>query len=128
MVSALIGAGYMAYMMAALMSPDDDWGRNNVKNDNMQQWTRYWRIHLPDGGIVQIPWGFGLGAFAAIGAQIASMAHGNEPIADGINNIVFSIMTDAFFPLPISRMSAIDEPVSWVVDTFTPTALRPFVE
>jgi len=128
MVSALIGAGYMAYMMAALMSPDDDWGRNNVKNDNMQQWTRYWRIHLPDGGIVQIPWGFGLGAFAATGAQLAAAAHGNEPIGDALGNIAFSIMTDAFLPLPISRMSAIDEPASWVVDTIMPTTLRPLVE
>ena len=128
MVSALMGAGYMAYMMAALMSPDDDWGRNNVKNDNMQQWTRYWRIHLPGGGIVQIPWGFGLGAFAASGAQLAAAAHGNEPIGDALGNIAFSIMTDAFLPLPISRMSAVDEPASWVVDTVMPTTLRPMVE
>jgi hypothetical protein len=128
MVSALMGAGYMAYMMAALMSPDDDWGRNNVKSDNMQQWTRYWRIHLPDGGIVQIPWGFGLGAFAAAGAQLAAAAHGNEPIGDALGNIAFSIMTDAFLPLPISRMSAVDEPASWVVDTIMPTTLRPLVE
>jgi hypothetical protein len=45
MIGGLTGAGMAIYYMAAAMSPDDDKGRNNVKFDNMQQWTRYARFH-----------------------------------------------------------------------------------
>jgi hypothetical protein len=128
MITGLLGSGYAIYMMAALMSPDDDEGRNNVKSDNMQQWTRYARFHLSDKVIIQMPWGFGLGAFAATGAQVASILHGPQSLVDGLNNIMFSIMTDAFLPLPISRMSPTENPIGFAVDSVAPTALRPLVE
>ncbi len=128
MITGLLGSGYAIYMMAALMSPDDDEGRNNVKSDNMQQWTRYARFHLSDKVIIQMPWGFGLGAFAATGAQVASILHGPQSLVDGLNNIMFSIMTDAFLPLPVSRMSPTENPIGFAVDSVAPTALRPLVE
>jgi hypothetical protein len=128
MITGLLGSGYAIYMMAALMSPDDDEGRNNVKSDNMQQWTRYARFHLSDKVIIQMPWGFGLGAFAATGAQVASILHGPQSLVDGLNNIMFSIMTDAFLPLPISRMSPTENPIGFAVDSVAPTAIRPLVE
>tara|TARA_B110000503_G_C7139580_1_gene410328 strand:- start:296 stop:2290 length:1995 start_codon:yes stop_codon:yes gene_type:complete len=128
MITGLLGSGYALYMMAALMSADDDEGRNNVKSDNMQQWTRYARFHLSDKVIIQLPWGFGLGAFAATGAQIASILHGPQSLVDGLNNIMFSIMTDAFLPLPISRMSPTENPIGFAVDSVAPTAIRPLVE
>jgi len=128
MITGLLGSGYALYMMAALMSADDDEGRNNVKSDNMQQWTRYARFHLSDKAIIQIPWGFGLGAFAATGAQVASIVHGPQSLVDGLNNIMFSIMTDAFLPLPISRMSPTENPIGFAVDSVAPTAIRPLVE
>ena len=128
MIGGLTGAGMAIYYMAAAMSPDDDKGRNNVKFDNMQQWTRYARFHISKDLIIQIPWGFGLGAFMAAGAQMASMISGPQSIKDGLTNIVFSIMADSFMPLPISRMSPTDYPLAFVADSIAPTALRPIIE
>jgi hypothetical protein len=128
MIGGLTGAGMAIYYMAAAMSPDDDKGRNNVKFDNMQQWTRYARFHISKDLIIQIPWGFGLGAFMAAGAQMASMVSGPQSIKDGLTNIVFSIMADSFMPLPISRMSPTDYPLAFVADSIAPTALRPIIE
>ena len=47
MTGALIGSGMVAYAMASMFSDDDDLGRNSVATDNMQQWTRFARFHIP---------------------------------------------------------------------------------
>jgi len=84
MTASPIGLGSIAYLMAMMLSDDDELGRNEVLNDNMQQWTRYARFHIPrsitqsmgikEPVVFQVPWGFGLGAFAAAGAQITGAA------------------------------------------------------
>lgn len=140
MVSALIGAGTVAYSMAMLMAPDDDWDRNTVKTDNMEQWQRYLRFHIPNSVserlgmgkdvVLQMPWGFGLGAFAAIGAQIGGMTLGNTSVKEGLGNIL-SAFADSFVPLPISKIpptESLESFSKWSVDTITPSAIRPVVE
>lgn len=140
MITTLLGMGFMAYWMSSLMSPDDEWKRNNVKTDNMQQWTRFARFHIPDSVserlglgrdvVFQLPWGFGLGAFAAAGAQFAGMTVGNSSMKDFLVNSFLSMM-DSFLPIPVSRMSPIEtaeSPAKWVIDSVAPTAVRPLVE
>ena len=135
MIGALSGMGYGLYLMAMMMAPDDDWKRNSVKYDNMEQWTRNARFHIPDkisGGkdvVIQIPWGFGLGAFPAIGAQIAGMVHGQATLKQGLGNIAGSILTDSFLPIPISRIPiTTNYGINWAVDSLMPSIVRPVIE
>jgi hypothetical protein len=138
MVGALMGAGYSLYLLSMLGAPDDEWRRNNTKTDNMEQWTRFARFHIPNevskslglgkDVVFQIPWGFGLGSFAAIGAQIGGMIHGNASIKEGLGNIAGTILPDSFLPLPMSKIPITDSPIHWLVDSIAPTVLRPFVE
>jgi hypothetical protein len=137
MLSALSGIGYLTYVLASMLAPDDDLGRNEVLNDNMEQWTRFARFHVPKeafGGLVkedqvlQIPWGFGLGAFASAAAQLASVVYGKESLNSALSNIVMQIAFDSFLPIPVSRMKFQDNPTAYVVDSLTPSAFRPLVE
>jgi hypothetical protein len=134
MVMSLTGMGTAMYYMAMLMAPDDDWERNSVKTDNMEQWTRNARFHIPDSVglgrdvIIQLPWGFGLGAFPSIGAQIGAMFSGQATIKQGMGNIVGSILTDSFLPIPISKIPMTEHPLSWAFDSIMPSAVRPISE
>ena len=77
MMAGLAGAGFTIYMMALMMAGDDELGRNKVATDDMARWTRYLRLPIPGTDrFLQIPWGFGLGAFAAAGAQLAGATAG----------------------------------------------------
>ena len=140
MVGALIGSGMFAYWMASLMAPDDEWKRNSVNTDNMAQWTRFARFHIPNSVseklgmgkdvVFQMPWGFGLGAFAAFGAQIIGLAKGAQSFKEFVGNSITSF-ADSFLPLPLSKIPPTESPESaakWAIDTVTPTALRPLFE
>ena len=126
--AGLMGAGATIYLMAAAMSDDDDEGRNKVINDDLGRWTRFARFDIGDGQVFQIPWGFGLGAFAATGAQVAgaTMSTSNT-MGDTFSNII-NIGLDTFVPLPVSRMKMTDNPAAFVMDSITPTLARPFLE
>jgi hypothetical protein len=76
---------------------------------------------------IQIPWGYGLGAFAAAGGQVMGMATGNASLKDGMSNIV-SIGLDSFLPLPISRINMLDNFPAFLMDSALPSAARPFLE
>jgi hypothetical protein len=138
MITALIGGGVFLWTMSMMMSPDDEWERNSTKSDNMQQWTRFARFHIPNevseqlglgkDVVFQIPWGFGLGAFASIGAQICGIGFGNTTFKEGMGNIVSSILADSFLPLPISKIEVTESPMKWAVDSIMPTVFRPVVE
>ena len=128
MSMGLAGLGATMYLMALSMVGSDDDDRNKVATDDMARWARYARFHLPGTDtIVQIPWGFGLGAFAAAGAQVVSFGIGNNSVKDTLNNIK-DIGMDSFLPLPISRISPFDNPAAWAMDTATPSLFRPFLE
>ena len=128
MMAGLAGAGFTIYMMALMMAGDDELGRNKVATDDMARWTRYLRLPIPGTDrFLQIPWGFGLGAFAAAGAQLAGATAGKTSYGDMTANLI-SIGLDSYIPLPVSRMNFLDNPLAWAVDSVTPSVARPFVE
>lgn len=128
MSTSLIGIGAAMYYMALMMAEDDDQGRNKVVTDDMARWTRYARFHIPGTDlIIQIPWGFGLGAFASAGAQIASVASGKTSLLDAFGNIAVT-GADSFMPLPVSRINPLDNFPAFAMDSVTPSMFRPFFE
>jgi hypothetical protein len=136
----LFGLGMAAYTMSYMTADDDDLGRNAVATDNMEQWTRFARFHIPRGIseamgmkeplIFQIPWGFGLGAFAAAGAQVAGVVGGSQKISEALANIFVSIALDSFVPIPVSRIpiSDLSNIPNWALDTAAPSIVRPILE
>jgi hypothetical protein len=128
MMAALVGMGMFAYAMSYMTADDDDMGRNSVATDDMSRWTRFARFHIPyKDTIIQIPWGFGLGGMAAMGAQLASLFNGNTRTGDVLANM-FVIGMDSFLPLPVSRISPIEKPLEFTIDSMMPSVIRPLVE
>lgn len=129
LVSAgLLGLGSVVYLMALMLSDDDEQKRNKVATDDPARWTRYARFFIPGmENAIQIPWGFGLGAFAAAGAQISASVMGAAGPKDALSNIV-QIGLDSFLPLPFSRISPLDDFASFAMDSVTPSVVRPFLE
>ena len=128
MAASLTGLGVGIYMMAMMMSGDDDQGRNKVASDDMARWTRYARFHIPGTDIIlQMPWGFGLGTFASAGAQIASIFAGRNSTTDALSNIATTAL-DSYLPLPISKINMTDNFPAWALDSVAPSAVRPFFE
>lgn len=129
----LMGMGAAMYMMAYMMADDDDYGRNKVATDDMDRWQRYARFYIPGteealkGNAIQIPWGFGLGAFASAGAQVASLGFGNNSVGDVLTNTMLVGM-DSFLPLPVSKIDPFEKPAAWAMDSALPSILRPFLE
>ena len=135
--AGLVGLGMTVYMMAYMLAGDEegDDSRNPVANDSMEQWMRFGRFHIPKeffGGeedfVVQLPWGFGLGAFAAAGAQLAAVIGGRHTLQEALSNVAFQISLDSFVPLPVSRMKPSDDPLGFAVDSIMPSVLRPAIE
>jgi len=128
MSAALVGMGITAYLMSLMMADDDDLGRNKTAVDDMSRWTRFARFPIPGTDIiVQIPWGFGLGGLAAMGAQMASIFNGNTRPGDLISNM-FVIGMDSFLPLPVSRINPVEKPLPFLIDSMMPSFARPLVE
>ena len=128
MAGSLVGMGMAMYFMALMMSGDDEQGRNKVLNDDMSRWGKYARFSIPGTDvIIQIPWAFGIGTFAAAGAQLASLATGKQKIVDIFTNI--GVMgLENFLPLPVSRINPVDNLPAAIFDSVTPSPLRPFFE
>ena len=128
MTAVLTGVGVAAYLMSLAMADDDDLGRNKAAIDDMSRWTRYGRFFIPGTNtIIQIPWGYGLGAFAAAGAQAAAMFNGNVRMVDTLGNLM-TISLDSFLPLPISRIPPTEKPLPFLIDSMVPSVARPLVE
>ena len=128
MTLSLAGFGVGMYLLSMALSDDDDMGRNRTKTDDINRWARYARFHIPGmDNPIQIPWGFGLGAFAASGAQIAAIATGQASIKEGFSNTL-SVMMDSFLPLPVSRINMFDNFPAWLMDSALPSAARPLFE
>jgi hypothetical protein len=133
MTAGLMGMGAAMYMMAYMMADDDDYGRNKTATDDMNRWQRYARFYIPGteealkGNAIQIPWGFGLGAFASAGAQIAALGHSSNSVGDALTNVALVGM-DSFLPLPVSKIDPFDKPAAWAMDSALPSIMRPFLE
>jgi hypothetical protein len=134
MALGLLGAGFTLYVMAFMAADDDELGRNEISTEDMSLWTRNLRLPLGFLGIerlkdsfLQLPWGFGLGSFGAMGAQIAGMAMGRASLADGLANAT-TIALDSFIPLPVARFNPTDNFPAWMLDSLAPNLARPFLE
>ena len=128
MSMSLAGIGSLVYLMSVAMAEDDEDGRNKTATDDLARWTRFARFHVPGTDIVfQIPWGFGLGAFAAAGAQVTALGTGKTSIKETLNNIK-DIGFDSFLPLPMSKINMWENPAAWAMDSATPSVFRPFLE
>jgi len=132
-VMSLLGAGATVYLMAAGLADDDDEGRNKIVNDDLSRWTRFARFDIGQGPngeerVVQIPWGFGLGGFAAAGAQVAgALSSKSNSVASVFGNLL-NIGIDSFIPIPVSRINPTDNFAAFAIDSITPSAVRPFLE
>lgn len=134
MLISVAGAGAMLFTMAMLAADKDEDGRNRILTDDMALWTRNLRLPLSVLGIdslkekyLQLPWGFGLGAFGAFGAQLMGTAYGAQGLKDMTINTL-SIALDSYMPLPVSRINPSENFTAWLVDSITPSLGRPFLE
>lgn len=126
------GIGFFSYMMAYMLSGDDEEGRNKTQTDDMARWVRFARFNtgIEVNGrdmVIQMPWGFGWGSFASAGAQLAAVAMGGQNLLSATNNIMDAGF-ESFMPLPTSKIDKFANPTAWVVDSLTPSVLRPLVE
>lgn len=128
MMLSLTGFGAVMYLLSMALADDDEMGRNRAKTDDINRWARYARFYIPGmDNPIQMPWGFGLGSFAAAGAQIAAVANGQASIKEGFSNSL-SVMMDSFLPLPVSRINMFDNFPAWLMDSALPSAARPLFE
>jgi hypothetical protein len=127
--AVLLGFGVAMYYLAYAGAGEDDFGRNRVATDDMSRWMRDARFFVGPGvnDIITVPWGFGMGAFAALGAQIASLGNSDTKFTEVLANMV-PIMMDSFLPLPISRGSIVEKPGEFIIDSVAPAPLKPLVE
>jgi len=132
-VISLLSAGATLYLMAAGLADDDDEGRNKIINDDLSRWTRVMRFDIGQGPngeerVIQIPWGFGFGGFAAAGAQVAgAMSSKSNSLASVFGNLLH-IGIDSFIPIPVSKINPTDNFAAFAIDSITPSAVRPFLE
>jgi hypothetical protein len=132
-MAALMGLGMITYGMSVGFSGDDEEDENKMLGDDLARWTKFARFDIGKSAsgeerVIQIPWGFGLGAFAAWGAQLAgAVSSRGNGLADVMGNII-TIGLDSFLPLPVSRINPIENPEIAIVDSVLPSVVRPFVE
>ncbi len=139
-----LGTGATLYMIARSFAGEDEADRNLVASDKKEQWTRALRVPLSTFGIedeggesvLSIPWGFGIGAFMAWGAQVMAWASGDQSTREFVGNSV-QVGLDSFFPVPIARFNPFDPAnkldtgtatLAWIVDSASPTVIRPAIE
>ena len=132
MMTIMSALGYGMYNMAYMMAPTDDQGRNKVGTDNMELWER--NLRLPalgmlgkDNDYFQIPWGWGFGAFASMGAQIGGVVNGESTVKEALSNMV-PVALEAYMPLPTPKFNPLDNPAAYVVDSVVPSFARPVIE
>ena len=127
---SLVGAGAALYTMAFLASGNDEQGRNRVASDDKARWTRYMRLPIlgdAANGFFQLPWGFGLGGLGALGAQLAALSYGHQKPSEAAGNII-NIAAESFLPITPSHINPTDNLFAFMLDTVTPSGLRPWVE
>ena len=127
-IFTMLGAGASLYMMSVAMADGDDQDRNRTDVDDPALWTRNIRLPVPgENAWVQMPWGFGLGAFGAMGAQVAALARNNQSNRDGMTHMLHIAM-DSFLPLPVSQIDPTENFFQWAFDSVMPSVVRPFFE
>jgi hypothetical protein len=130
--TVIMGLGVLTFTMAYMMAGEDEEERNKVLTDDPVRWVRSARFNtgIDVGGrdlVIQLPWGFGNGALASAGAQIAFTAFGGQSFMSMTNNIMDAAF-ESFLPLPVSKINKFENPTAWAIDSITPSALRPLYE
>jgi hypothetical protein len=130
--TVIMGLGVLTFTMAYMMAGEDEEERNKVLTDDPVRWVRNARFNtgIEIGGrdlVIQLPWGFGNGALASAGAQIAFTAFGGQSFMSMTNNIMDAAF-ESFLPLPVSKINKFEHPTAWAIDSITPSALRPLYE
>lgn len=132
MLMSMMGMGAGLYVLAHATAETDDQGRNKIATDDMELWTRNVRLPLhglggKDNDYLQIPWGFGLGAWGALGAQLASVVAGNQSFGKALANMITPAM-DSYLPLPVAKFDPVEHPFAWLGLSVAPTFARPALE
>lgn len=128
----IMGLGVLTFTMAHMFAGEDEEERNKVLTDDPARWVRNARFNtgIEVGGrdlVIQLPWGFGNGALASAGAQLAFTAYGGQGFLSMANNIMDASF-ESFLPLPVSKINKFEHPAAWAIDSITPSALRPLYE
>jgi dUTPase len=136
------GVGFVAYNIARSLGSlvkdafdDEEEPKNPIAEDSKELWTRNMRIPLEWLDIpglkdkyLQIPWGFGVGSFGAMGAQIAALGYGDQSKLEFLGNTA-TIAADSYLPLPVARYNPFDESLfTWASSSLLPTLIRPMYE
>ena len=125
-----LGFGYAIYQMSKAMGGEDEEERNRIDIDDMGRWTRFARFDIGNE-MFQMPWGFGLGGLAAIGAQLGALEDSSYTETPKILRNIMEITLDSFLPIPISRIDFTKDGLSATkaaFDTVTPSAIRPIFQ
>ena len=123
-----LSMGYFIASMSQLLSGDDEEGRNRVDTDDPDRWVRNWRIFIPGmENPIQIPWGFGMGTLASVGAQLWMFLHGRGDIFSTAKNVRTALF-EGFLPLPFSQINFFEKPVQAVFDSVMPSVSRPLLQ
>lgn len=123
-----LSMGYFIASMSQLLAGDDEEGRNRMETDDPDRWVRNWRLHLPGmESAIQIPWGFGMGTIASVGAQLWMLIHGRNSLGDFLSNTRTALF-EGFLPLPFSQINFFEKPVQAVVDSVAPSVTRPLLQ
>lgn len=125
---AAVGAG-IAYQVlgGALFGGEED---NLFDREGMDRQTTDLRIPLSDDTTFSIPAGFGPASAAfLVGNQLGAMLRGKQDMMQLAANS-YEILTTNFAPVPASGIPLVDSQGNvnigkYVVDTFTPAALKP---
>lgn len=134
MVSYLIALSLGTLAVSAVTGDEED-KKNTIAEDEMELWTRNLRLPLNwfmegEGKrerFLQIPWGFGMGSFAAVGAQVMSVLSGNQDLPSAMANTAV-IGLDSYVPLPVARYNPWGNLGVWALDSVMPTAARGIFE
>ena len=136
MTVASLGFGYAAHKMAKAVSETDDEGRNLVGQDDYAQWVRNLRVPTtilgplkdklgPNNKFINIPWGFGAGAFASIGAQLSALEEGDVKPLEATQHMM-SAAKESFMPVSLEDWGLFNHnPVGWAIASAAPTPIKP---
>jgi hypothetical protein len=138
MSMAAMGFGYAAHKMARAVAETDDEGRNLVGEDDKAQWVRNLRVPTtilgplkdklgPNDKFINIPWGFGTGAFASIGAQISMLEDGDVKPVQAAQHMI-SAAKESFMPIPLEDWGLFNHnPMGWAIASAAPTVVKPML-
>lgn len=138
---AALGIGMFTYARSRSSAQNDSEGRNKVATDDHSQWVRHMRLPAniifgddyekavgKGNDFINLSWGFGAGAFAAMGAQMEALFSGDTTMAETARNMG-SAAAESFLPVPVASSDlAAKHPLGWLISSVSPSVARPLLE